>query len=246
MEINKLLSIAQEAGEEILKVYQGSIDVEYKDDKSPLTLADRMSNECILKGLSEAYPEIPILSEESRQADYGVRRNWKEFFLIDPLDGTKEFIGKNGEFTVNIALVRDGVPIIGVVYAPVTGEMYYTDGEKAYKLTGEERYVISPREQKDKFLVVASKSHFTDETKEYIEKLGKPYELVNIGSSLKLCLVAEGKADIYPRLGPTMEWDTAAAHAIVRAAGKKVYIYGTDSELCYNKEDLRNPWFVVR
>lgn len=250
--IQNIIEISKKAGQAILEVYDKEFNIENKPDSrfeeghSPVTDADKRSNEVILRNLAELYPEIPILSEEGKNIPYDERKRWKRFFLVDPLDGTKEFIKKNGEFTVNIALIENCSPILGVVYVPVKDIMYYADKSGSFK--EEDGQIIKlPIEQKhDKLMVVASKSHFNQETKDYIENIGKDYGLVNAGSSLKLCLVAEGKADVYPRLGPTMEWDTAAAHAVVKFAGKRVIDHETGSELRYNKENLLNPYFIVK
>lgn len=251
MDVVKIKEIAKEAGEAILEIYNKDFDVDYKDDSSPLTQADLKSNEIITKRLEALYPEIPILSEETKQCSYEERKEWDKFFLIDPLDGTKEFVKKNGEFTVNIALVENNKPVLGVVYLPVKDVFFYTEKGKAFKQIQDNKPIeIHNNEDiknKNKINVVASKSHFNQETQKYIESLGKEYELVRKGSSLKLCAVAEGVADIYPRLGPTMEWDTAASHAIVKAAGKNVYKFGSiEEELKYNKKDLLNSYFVVK
>ena len=198
----------------------------------------------IVKMLLEGYPSLPLLSEEGKSIPYEERRGWSVYWLIDPLDGTKEFIKKNGEFTVNIALVSDGVPLLGVVYAPILDICYYAKkGEGAYK-----DGVRLPCAKSHPFTVVASKSHNNEETEKFIEMLKKEHqnlETKSIGSSLKLCLVAEGAAEIYPRLAPSMEWDSAAAHAIVKESGKKVVDFHTKEELRYNKENLLNPSFLV-
>jgi 3'(2'), 5'-bisphosphate nucleotidase len=248
MGIQNIISIAKQAGKKILKIYEKGFSVEYKDDRSPLTEADKASNNLIVNKLTGLYPNIPILSEESKNIPFEKRKNWKYFWLIDPLDGTKEFIKKNGEFTVNIALIHSNRPILGVVYVPVKDILYYADKNGSFKQEKNNNpEKLKPKENnRDKLIVAASRSHFNKETKEYIESLGKEYELISAGSALKLCLVAEGKADIYPRLGPTMEWDTAAAHSIVKFAGKKVINYEANEELTYNKENLLNPWFIVR
>ncbi len=251
IDITNVISIAKEAGKEILKIYKKDFSVNYKKEGSPLTEADIASHNLIIKMLKKNYPKIPILSEESKEIEYSERKNWNRFWLIDPLDGTKEFVKKKNEFTVNIALIREGKPILGVVYVPVKDLVYFSDGKESLKQFDNGEIKKLPLEEgkdnkENKLRVVASKSHFSEETKNYIESLGKEYELISIGSSLKLCMVAEGKADIYPRLGPTMEWDTAAAHAIVNGAGKKVYKFGSKEELEYNKENLKNPWFVVK
>ncbi|MES2619580.1 MAG: 3'(2'),5'-bisphosphate nucleotidase CysQ [Bacteroidota bacterium] len=251
--INKLIAIAQEAGDEIIKIYARDFSVETKDDMSPLTEADKKSNEVILKGLKELSPEIPFISEETKLTPYEERKNWKQFWLIDPLDGTKEFIKKNGEFTVNIALIEDGVPVLGVVYVPAQSKTYYgvkgvgsfqsSSGNAQTAIKNDTHYA-----EKDKVTVVASRSHLSDETLQFVEDLkaqGKEVEFLSSGSSLKFCLVAEGAADVYPRFGPTMEWDTAAAHAVVMYAGKEVINYETKQPLVYNKQNLLNPWFIV-
>jgi 3'(2'), 5'-bisphosphate nucleotidase len=254
IKINDIIEIAKQAGKETLKIYERDFNIEYKEStyegegKSPLTEADMASHNLIINQLTKLYPDIPILSEESKAIPYEIRKTWKYFWLIDPLDGTKEFIKKNGEFTINIALIHNNKPILGVVYVPVKDILYYADENGSFKQEkNNEPIKLEPKEtNNDKLNIVASRSHFNKETKEYIESLGKEYELVSAGSSIKLCLVAEGKADIYPRLGPTMEWDTAAAHAVVNGIGKKVLIYNKEEELNYNKENLLNPWFIVK
>jgi len=249
--ILEVVKIAKKAGKAILEIYSGDINgfgIEQKESKSfkegtsPLTIADKIANKIIVEELNKL-TNYPILSEEGKEIPYEVRKDWKSFWMIDPLDGTKEFIKKNGEFTVNIALINEGNSVLGVVYVPVKDVCYYTDGSTSFK-DGEE--IKTNKNSNSKLIVVASKSHFTDETKDYVESLGKEYEIVSIGSSLKICLVAEGKADIYPRLGPTMEWDTAAAHAIVKYTGKNIFKYDSEDEMTYNKENLLNPWFVVK
>lgn len=254
IDIMKLVDIARKAGDEIMKVYATDFSVETKNDKSPLTEADRRSNDIIISGLAAAYPEIPYISEETKLTPFAERKNWKLHWLIDPLDGTKEFVKKNGEFTVNIALIQDGKPVIGVVYAPALGKTYYgVQGLGAY-MTGTNHEAFRKIEnpvhysQKQLVKVVASRSHLDDATMKFIEDLkkqGKDVDFVSSGSSLKFCLVAEGVADVYPRFGPTMEWDTAAAHAVVLCAGKKVKNIETGQELIYNKENLLNPGFIV-
>lgn len=253
MEIKKIITISKKAGKAILEIYTRNFSVEYKESitfkegTSPLTEADNKSHEIIEKELKGITPEIPILSEESKEIPYEKRKNWKRFWLIDPLDGTKEFIKKNGEFTINIALIEDGKPILGVVYVPVEDVVYYGDINGSFRqIKDNEPEKLPIKNNHEKLIVVASRSHFTDETKEYIEKIGKDYELISKGSSLKICAVAEGTADIYPRLGPTMEWDTAAAHAVIKFAGKHIYQYKTEKELIYNKENLLNPYFIVQ
>lgn len=260
---NLILAIrtAVKAGEEILIVYHSDIVVELKSDHSPLTEADRRSHNVIKSKLEET--NIPLLSEEGRKVSYDDRKPWKRFWLIDPLDGTKEFIKRNGEFTVNIALIEDGTPILGVVYVPVKNTLYFGSSETgSYKLILEEdkslpediQQWINKAQKLEKennnrlYTIVASRSHLSPETEQFIDEKKKLHGEVNIisaGSSLKLCLVAEGSANVYPRLAPTMEWDTAAGHAVAKFAGCKVYDFKTGDELHYNKEDLHNPWFVV-
>jgi 3'(2'), 5'-bisphosphate nucleotidase len=253
IEVNKVIDIAFAAGAEIMGVYAKDFDVEIKGDNSPLTEADRKANAVILQGLQALYPNIPYISEEVKATPYEERKNWTRFWLIDPLDGTKEFIKKNGEFTVNIALIENGEPVLGVVYAPALNEGYAgAKGLGAYKYdaTGKLEAISNTEHysSKSKIIVVGSRSHETPETIAFVEQLkagGKEIEFVATGSSLKLCLVAEGKADVYPRFGPTMEWDTAAAHAVALYAGKNVVNSETGKPLQYNKENLLNPYFIV-
>ena len=227
-----VIKTAQKAGQAVLEVYSSDFSVEYKDDRSPLTLADKKADSIITELLSGLYPDIPILSEESKAIPYQERRQWDYFWMVDPLDGTKEFIKRNGEFTVNIALIEKNTPVLGVVYAPQRGLLYFgTKGEGAYKLDTVEKLkdcrnfdeFVNLSEKlplvgkKDAFTVIASRSHMNKGTETYINELKKEYgevSIISAGSSLKLCLVAEGSADIYPRFAPTMEWDTAAGHIV--------------------------------
>jgi len=262
LNIKDIIGTAVHAGSEILQVYKSSdIGVEFKSDQSPLTEADRRSHKAILESLSPT--NIPFLSEEGEQMAYAERKEWKRFWLIDPLDGTKEFIKRNGEFTVNIALIEEGVPILGVVYVPVKRTVYFGSSEVgSYKIilgdnepVPDDMQLLFGKAQKlegmdmnASYTIVASRSHLSSETEQFIDDKKKIYGEVNIisaGSSLKLCLVAEGSANVYPRLAPTMEWDTAAGHAVAKFAGCQVYDFETNQELHYNKEDLHNPWFVV-
>jgi 3'(2'), 5'-bisphosphate nucleotidase len=273
IKLEEVEKIAKEAGDAIMEIYERDFQVDYKDDKSPLTEADTRSNDIICAALEESYPEIPILSEEGKSIPYATREAWEYFWLIDPIDGTKEFIKKNGEFTVNIALIHRGAPVLGVVYAPALGDMYKAKkDEGAFKVVlsaagsvlREERLPLAEhgtRNTEHELFVVASKSHLSKETQEFIDLIAHNTEhitRISKGSSLKLVMVAEGSADIYPRLAPTMEWDTAAADAVVREAGKMSYRYeeGIDYldgkkealaglKLPYNKESLLNSWFVV-
>ena len=251
------------AGRKILEIYNTGFTTSYKADQSPLTTADLAANEIIVNRLLES--GFPILSEEGKNTDYQERREWHYFWLIDPLDGTKEFINHNGEFTVNIALVAGNTPAIGVIYVPVTGDLYFGNPEAgSYSATiadtidpngfrALEEVIASaqrlPLTQSDQIVtILASRSHMSAETEEIIEKIKTLYpdpEIINAGSSLKFCRLAEGKAQIYPRFGPTMEWDTAAGHAIAANAGIKVLSWNERQPLEYNKEDLVNPWFIA-
>jgi 3'(2'), 5'-bisphosphate nucleotidase len=317
--VSHAIHIAIKAGGAILEVYnredfETSIELSRKDDDSPLTAADRAAHKTITEALTAEYPDIPILSEEGRDIPYAERSRWDRFWLVDPLDGTKEFIKRNGEFTVNIALIEGGRPVLGVVYVPVRDLLYYgREGMGAFKLPeaaevfGRTRTSTASAElqasngnngaiferseklpfpqantRKKKISVVASRSHFSPETEQFIESLRSKLpedgeiELVQAGSSLKICLVAEGTADVYPRFGPTMEWDTAAGQAIAEAAGAEVIIAEDSAQagsassaaadssagdtspapgsaesapgapLRYNKENLLNPWFIVK
>ena len=253
IDIDYLLDTARIAGQEILKIYAKDFTVEYKDDKSPLTDADRLSNKVIIERLMARYPGSNVISEENKQIPYEERKDWTSLWLIDPIDGTKEFIKKNGEFTVNIALIENGVPTFGVVYAPVPDTLYYgIKGGGAYKVSkgvSEKLSNTSSYLDKDTVKVVASRSHMSDETLAFvsdIEKKGKKVDFLSIGSSLKLCLVADGAADVYPRFGPTMEWDTGAAHAVALYAGRQVLNADTMQPLIYNKPNLLNPSFIVQ
>ena len=251
IELEEIVSIAKKAGDAIMKIYEKDFSIEYKDDQSPLTQADIESNSVICEALKKAYPDIPLLSEENKMVDYEIRKDWEYFWLIDPIDGTKEFIKKNGEFTVNIALIHQSRPVLGVVYAPALGDLYKAqEGIGAYK-NSQKLPLYRNTSPENSLKVVASKSHLSEETQAFIDALKKQTQTisqVSKGSSLKLVMVAEGAADIYPRLAPTMEWDTAAADAIVRMSGKNSYQYAQELEevLIYNKPELLNPWFVVK
>ena len=245
--LEPVAELAQQAGEKILVVYNSDeFSVEEKADKSPLTAADLASHHAIVDGLTALTPDIPILSEESASLPYTERSTWQTYWLVDPLDGTREFIKRNGEFTVNIALIEDGVPVLSVVYVPVTGVSYLAcKGQGAFKQEAGERRAIRVRKLgTGPLMVVGSRSHRGESLNQFLEKLGE-HEMVGMGSSLKLCLVAEGAADIYPRLGLTSEWDTAAAQCVVEQAGGLV----TDTAmqpLRYNtKDSLLNPFFLV-
>ncbi|MBB6461004.1 3'(2'),5'-bisphosphate nucleotidase CysQ [Flammeovirga kamogawensis] len=239
------MTIAIEAGHAILEIYkQDDLGVEIKSDDSPLTLADKASHEVIMKGLSKF--DYPILSEEGKEMSYDERKDWTTYWCVDPLDGTKEFINRNGEFTVNIALISDKKPVLGIIYVPVKDTIYIgIDGVGAKK--GEDG-ILDPIKVKWKDgnrIAVRSKSHANPAEEEVLEKYNVT-DAMSVGSSLKFCMVAEGKADVYYRHGPTMEWDTAAGQAVVEAAGGTVYKGNTEDELfTYNKENLLNGSFLV-
>ncbi|MEM9081681.1 MAG: 3'(2'),5'-bisphosphate nucleotidase CysQ [Verrucomicrobiota bacterium] len=251
--VGPLLEAVKTAGDVILEIYARDFEVEYKGDDSPLTEADQKANAVLMEFLSQAHGEIPVISEENKAIDYSERRDWEKFWLVDPLDGTKEFIKKNGEFTVNVALVAGSEPILGVVYRPTTGTFHVgVVGEGSWRIDadGSEKKLEAGAHYKslDRVTVVASRSHMSADVERFVEELkgeGKDVEFLSAGSSLKLCLVAEGEADVYPRLGPTMEWDTGAAHAVALGAGRKVLNAETLEPLAYNKENLLNPFFIV-
>lgn len=252
------------AGSKILKMYNdigNNSRIERKSDNSPLTNADKKSNLVIIDYLNQF--DIPIISEESAIMSYSERKLWNEFWIIDPLDGTKEFIKRNGDFTVNIAYVIENKPVMGVIYVPVTDSLYFGEKELgAYKLENVKKHNYSSLEdivaistklptgiENEVFTIVASLSHSTKETEAYLNKQKQKYSNIDIvtrGSSLKICLVAEGIANVYPRFAPTMEWDTAAGDAIVRAAGKMIFLTDEKTPLMYNKENLFNPFFIVK
>lgn len=248
--LEEVVALATEAGRRILDVYERQFDVSLKDDDSPLTDADRAAHEVIVKRLAALTPDIPVLSEESAKIEYSQRAGWQRFWLVDPLDGTKEFVNRNGEFTVNIALIENGAPVLGVVYVPVTGVSYLAiRGQGAWKETGGcDRQPIHVRTYRGgRATIVASRSHRGDAVDRFLANLKAregEYDTESLGSSLKFCRVAEGAADLYPRLGPTSEWDTAAAQCVVECAGGRV----TDLDgqpLLYNKSNILNPWFLV-
>ncbi len=248
--LKQVTEIARTAGKAILDVYRQDFKVKKKADNSPLTLADQAANEIIISSLHKLTTSIPVLSEESDMVEYEQRQDWDEFWLVDPLDGTKEFVKRNGEFTVNIALISHSKPVLGVVYAPVLDILYVAmKGAGAYKeINGSVSEIETIKYKGKHATIVASRSHSGDTLVQSIERIKKAegeVKIQNMGSSLKLCLVAEGKADIYPRLGPTYEWDTGAAHAVVNFAGGKV-VDLQGNELIYNKASLLNPEFIVQ
>lgn len=269
------IQAAVAAGDAINEIYRSAdFGVEYKTDKSPLTRADQKSHEIITNAIG-GY-DIPILSEEGKGMPYAQRKSWKRFWIVDPLDGTKEFIKRNGEFTVNIAMVENRRPVLGTIFVPDRNTLYFAGQNLgAYKLENEpfSDWVESVPDSKDTasalmqqiidkstrlpvidpqrsaLIIVGSRSHKNAELDAYVEEKRKAFadvEFISAGSSLKICLVAEGRADLYPRLGPTMEWDTAAGQAIAENAGADIYQYETQEPLIYNKKDLHNPWFIVQ
>ncbi len=261
---------ALDAGKAILEVYASAdMNVEKKADDSPLTLADRRADDIIKAGI-EGFG-IPILSEEGRDIPHDQRKDWPKMWIVDPLDGTKEFIKRNGEFTVNIALAENGIPTMGVIFVPVTDTLYFSDQEKgAFKIEACREAAIAqtsagqnngldaliqkatriplPQKTGRPYTVMGSRSHATPELEAYVETMREKHgevDFISAGSSLKICRVAEGAADVYPRLGPTMEWDTAAGQAIAMASGARVVRHDNGKPLAYNKENLLNPWFIV-
>ncbi|MCG8306711.1 MAG: 3'(2'),5'-bisphosphate nucleotidase CysQ [Cytophagales bacterium] len=249
--LDSLSKLAVQAGKEILRIYYDnslSRDINYKSDNSPLTLADKASNNIIVHTLRKLDPKIPILSEEEKNIEYLKRKNWNTFWLVDPLDGTKEFIKRNGEFTVNIALIQDRFPVFGIVYAPILKKLYIGDqhNNKALLIQqgGDETVLKVNRKEKNR-IAVGSRSHASEEEAQLLKSYGVT-KTIAVGSSLKFCMVAEGKADIYYRHGPTMEWDTAAGQAVVEAAGGTVNDYKNNKRFQYNKEKLLNNSFIVK
>lgn len=254
--IRLAIEASLDAGEAIMDIYStADFGVEMKSDNSPLTIADRASHKIIMRFLEESV--IPVLSEEGDEViAFEERKNWKQCWIVDPLDGTKEFIKRNGEFTVNIALVEDGIPVFGIIYAPALDILYYSvPGDGAYVCHSPIKGKVHENSEKlpsemmpEKFTVVGSRSHSSPETEAYVSEMQAKYGEVNFvasGSSLKFCLVAEGKAHSYPRFAPTMEWDTAAGQAILEAAGGTVVVWPEKTPLRYNREQLRNPFFLA-
>ncbi len=247
------------AGEEILKIYDSSFSIELKQDKSPLTEADKASHLVIVNRLKDV--GFPILSEEGIEMEFEKRKQWTNYWCVDPLDGTKEFIKRNGEFTVNIAFMENNSPLFGIIFQPSKGELiagfenevYLINAIQAEELTSENLKLFKLKVDSDKasnmIRVVASRSHLSAETEKFIDALkvnGADVSTVNAGSALKFCLLAKNLADIYPRFAPTMEWDTAAGHAILKACGKNIYLSNSETEMTYNKPSLVNDWFVAR
>jgi len=245
--IQSVIEITKQAGSVIMDVYKTNFEIHIKNDKSPVTEADTKANQIIDDGLLKITPDIPILSEEGRNIPFEERSKWESFWLVDPLDGTKEYIKKNDEFTVNIALIQNGKPTFGVVYAPALDILYWGEvGAGAYKISGESIKVkINVLDElNNPVLVAGSRSHPSERMNAFMGQF-KESEVRPMGSSLKVCLVADGSVHLYPRLGPTMEWDTGAAHAILKASGGEAIIHGTNEPLRYNKENLLNPEFIA-
>lgn len=245
--ISALEPIARAAGDAILTIYRQPFAVEFKQDESPFTAADQGAHEVIVQALTRLTPDIPVLSEESDAETMQARLGWSRYWLVDPLDGTKEFVSRNGEFTVNIALIEEGRPVWGLVYAPVLDRLWYGGkGMGACRVADGKREAIQtlPHQEGAPWRVVGSRNHLSQETLDYLAPFGE-IELVSMGSSLKFCIIAEGGAELYPRLAPTCEWDTAAAQAVLEGAGGSVTQLD-GSALAYNKPDILNPWFVAR
>ncbi len=255
------ISASLKAGKEIIEVYNSTdFEIQIKSDNSPLTIADQRAHNAIVSVLDEL--GVPVLSEEGEKLDYTTRKAWDYCWIVDPLDGTKEFIKRNDEFTVNVALIENGKAIAGVIYVPVYQQLYFSDKELgAFLINNIEDWTgtldqlvlesekLPLKQNRSTVRVVGSRSHMSQETTDFIEKLKQEYgkvELISKGSSLKLCMIAEGEADVYPRYAPTMEWDIAAGHAIVTASGGKVLHLNSEEEISYNKKDLLNPWFICK
>lgn len=245
--IDDLIILSIDAGKAILNIYESDFDYQIKEDASPLTEADKISHQIIYKKLTELTPDIPIISEEDSSIPFHIRSLWKKYWLIDPLDGTKEFINKNGEFTVNIALIEDNRPILGIIYIPITKETYWGSNQigSFYTKENEEPIKMSISKGTQNYIrIMASRSHPSDALESLLEQIGR-YKIINRGSSLKFCLIASGYADVYPRFGPTSEWDTAAGDAIVRFSGGHICDLENNPLLYNTKESFINPYFIV-
>ncbi len=256
--VDGFIELIKNCNKKVLEIYNTDFSINYKDDKSPLTLADLESNKLICDYLNllnknlkeETNEEFLIISEENKNLDYNLRKDYNYTWLVDPIDGTKEFLKKNGQFTVNIGLCRNEIPIFGIVSIPVSNEIYYgIEGIGSFKLNVNDKTIknlkINKKDlTKENVKIAASSSHLNEETKNYINQYKNP-NLINIGSSIKLLYVAENKVDIYPRFGPTSEWDTCAAHSVVKYANGNVVNTVDKSELTYNKENILNPYFLV-
>lgn len=254
------IKAALKASVDILKIYNSAFAVEMKEDKSPLTAADKASHTIISKELEAS--GIPILSEEGQFISYHTRNEWSQFWMVDPLDGTKEFIRRNGEFTINIAFMEKNLPTMGVIHIPVKDVLYASDGASLFRIENAstqnitvntlQNFHIHPTLQNvntETVRVLASRSHMSVETSDFVKSLEKQYsgiELVSAGSALKFCLLAEGNADVYPRFAPTMEWDTAAGHALLKSVGRNILLVTSGLEMTYNKPSLVNDWFIAK
>ena len=245
--VEKIILIAKDAGNSIMDVYGTDFEVQLKDDQSPVTKADKNAHVLIENGLKKIDESIPILSEEGKNIQYDDRKEWRRFWLVDPLDGTKDFIKKNDEFTVNIALIEGQSPVFGVVYAPATKLLYWGGeicGTWKQESNSPAQKINVNTEFHGTIMIASSRSHPSPKMKDFLLQFEK-YELTPMGSSLKICLVSDGTVHIYPRLGPTMEWDTAASHAILKYAGGEMMQAGKNKTLKYNKKDLLNPEFIA-
>ena len=247
----QIIELIRKVFVEVLKIYEsGDFGLEIKSDNSPLTLADKKASDMICEKLKELTPEIPIICEETKNEDYNTRKKWTKVWLVDPIDGTKEFVKKTGEFTVNIGLIENGIPIKGFVGIPTKNIIYYGTEKGSFKISYYDKINITTRINvnnfnftQDNIKIVASKSHYNKETDEFV-KQHKNAQLLNFGSSIKFLMIAEGIADYYPRVAPTYEWDTCASHAIVNYAGGRIYNLNDGKDLVYNKENLLNPNFI--
>ena len=252
--INNIIDLSRQAGFAIMEVYRTEFAIYTKEDKrrdeiyrSPITEADKRAHIIIVEGLKKLTPDIPVLSEEGQEISFDARSKWGSYWLVDPLDGTKEFVNKNDEFTVNIALLENNQPVLGVVYAPALNKLYFGSNEKgSFKANADDTFTpISVNSQVTSPVQIAvSRSHPSVKMNSFISQFAK-YDLHPMGSSLKICSVSDGTVHFYPRLGPTMEWDTAASHAIIRAAGGELINIETNQPLEYNKKDLLNPEFIA-
>lgn len=248
-DIKKISGIAVEAGKAVMKIYNSpsfDIDIKYKNDNSPVTIADKASHSIIISGLQSLAPLLPVLSEEGRTIPFDERKNWEYYWCVDPLDGTKEFINRTNEFTINIALIHKNTPVMGVIYIPVTDTLFYgsIDAGSFKENIGVDKRKLNVSDRPGNWIAVGSRSHSSPEESDFLKKY-PIVERINAGSSLKFCLVAEGKAQIYYRHGPTMEWDTAAGHAIAAFSGAEVFL-PNGSPFLYNKHSLLNESFVCK
>lgn len=250
--ISQIKQCVEKIGEKLMEIYSQPFEVAYKTDKSPVTVADNLANQMLLEMLSAITPDIPVISEEIINTSFETRRNWTKCWIIDPLDGTKEFVKHTDEFTINIALIEHGKPVFGLIYAPALQKMYYGEkGNGSFVLEDgvwKRIFCKSTYETQSVVTIATSRSHPSYEVNTFMKRLlrqGKKVNTLEMGSSLKLCLVADGSVDVYPRYGTTMEWDIAAGHAIIEFAGRQVLDMKTNLPLVYNKENLENPYFIA-